>query len=37
MRRELLAEVERALAERLPVHQAAPALETIHKNRTAAA
>jgi hypothetical protein len=37
MRRELLAEVERALAERLPINRAAPAIETINKNEAAAA
>src|SRR5205823_5275842 len=37
MRRELLAEVERALAERLPVDRVAPELETIRENKTAAA
>ena len=37
MRRELLAEVERALAERLPVDRVAPELETIRKANTAAA
>jgi len=37
MRRELLGEVERALFERLPVHRAEPAMETIERNETAAA
>ena len=37
MRRELLVEVERALAERLPINRAAPAIETINKNEAAAA
>jgi hypothetical protein len=37
MRRELLAEVERALDERRAAERPAPSMETIQRNRTAAA
>ena len=37
MRRELLAEVELALAERLPIEQPAPEAETVRDKKTAAA
>ena len=37
MRRELLAEVERALTERIPIDQPAPAIEPTNKNEAAAA